>query len=157
MGSVPQIVHPLTGLPLPRFQILATNVRAQVDALSQVKTSLGARTLKVPLPADAGSAFVVEDVDDDAGTNAITIDGDGATIDGAATLTLDTDGIVAVFVHDGSEWTRSLVVRRQLDEDSLTYTKLADVPLGGELPETWTFLHLAAAGNKIGRASCRER
>src|SRR5688572_30352962 len=109
------------------MQILATGQRAPVDTLSSVKTSLGARTLKVPSPADAGSAFVVDDADDDAATNPITLDGDGATIDGAATLVLNTNGVTAAFVHDGTEWTRVLVVRRVLDESSFAYAKTGEL------------------------------
>lgn len=62
--------------------------------------------VEIDLPAASDAKGMVLTVKNTAGTNGVTIDGDGSeNVDGGATYTdLDAVGDVATFVCDGTEW-----------------------------------------------------
>ncbi|MEJ7812900.1 MAG: hypothetical protein WKG32_20970, partial [Gemmatimonadaceae bacterium] len=83
------------------------------NQMANARTAAGAVTVRLPAPSAlvAGMCFGVVDLDGNAGVNAITVDGNGTTIDGAATAVLGTAGLSACFVFDGDQL-RRLAARR---------------------------------------------
>jgi len=67
----------------------------------------GAFTISLPAAPATGQAYKIKDSGLDALTNNITINGDGGTghqIDGASTVTINTDGGALEVVWDGTTW-----------------------------------------------------
>lgn len=79
---------------------------AELDRVALVDTTGGAVTLT--LPADGGPSLgrplYVADAASNFGTNACTINGNGKTINGAATLVLNLDNASAFLLWNGTEW-----------------------------------------------------
>jgi hypothetical protein len=72
-----------------------------------VSTSGGAKTLNLPAPS-TGELKIIKDESKQAGTNNITIVPNGAqTVDGGASLVLNTNGAVAWLIGiSGTGWVR---------------------------------------------------
>lgn len=78
---------------------------ADRDALIDCDASSGAVTITLPTVATALAGFTVTVKKSDSGTNAITVDGNGAeTIDGAATTTVVSQYDSLTIQCDGAEW-----------------------------------------------------
>jgi len=67
-------------------------------------TSGGACTAKLPAAPATGAWYAIGDYKSNAGTNNITIDGNGKNINGVATKLISTNGGTARVVYLGSEW-----------------------------------------------------
>jgi len=106
------LLSPSTGDAFSAQAADASPFQAWDGAIVRVPTTSGAFVVRAPAGAGAanGQAFAVLDVDGDAPTNPIVIDGNGLQIDGAGTLTLVGAGELAVFVSVGTEWRRTLPV-----------------------------------------------
>lgn len=100
-------VQLLAGLKMNRTAVTTSPYTVLLsDHLLGVDTS-GARTLNLPAVADAGAGkeYIIKDETGTAGANNITIDGSGAeTIDGAATLVINTNYGKARIYCTGSAW-----------------------------------------------------
>lgn len=107
-----EIVNPLTGARLPVIAIGESGVELSPNTLARVLTSRGPFTVLLPDPTTDTNVVLVLDGDSDAAANPITVDGNGHTIDGSATATLNVDGILAAFVFDGGEWRHVLPLHR---------------------------------------------
>ncbi len=121
------VVNPVTSRPFP-LQTMVNGQEVLPDFLARVPTASGAFTILAPEPTAVGVAFAVEDVDGSAATNPITIDGNGNTIDGAASAALSANGVIAIYVFDGGAWRRQLVPRRFDDEDPEVGYRSAEQP-----------------------------
>lgn len=84
------------------------SVTLQPDRVALARTNGGAVTVLAPSNVRSGDSFVVWDADGNAATNAVTIDGNGNTIDGQPTVTLSDDGAAVCCVWTGVEWLRVL-------------------------------------------------
>ncbi len=128
------IVNPVDGAPylanLRAPGLTTTLVRA--ETLVQAATDAGAVGVLFPANPDDGDGIAVEDVGGAASSANITIDGNGRLIDGAATLVLDEDGIVAAFVFDAGQW-RRLVVQRDYPNipPPATFSRASETGGGG--------------------------
>lgn len=67
-------------------------------------SSAGAITVTLPAAPAVDDEFTVKDSGGDAGTNSITVDGDGNSIDGAATSVIGTDYGALKVKWNGDEW-----------------------------------------------------
>ena len=78
---------------LPTRKITASEtIDAVRDVIIEVGTDTGAITVTLPSAAQLGKVYIIKDVDNNAGTNAITIATEGSeTIDGAATVSITVD------------------------------------------------------------------
>jgi hypothetical protein len=110
------VVNPVTLRPFSK-ETVSGGGEVRPDFHARVSTSGGPVTVLAPEPTTDGVAFAVEDIDGQAGTNPITVDGNGSNIDGAATEVLASDSVLAIFVYDESQWRRVLVPRLRDDED----------------------------------------
>lgn len=88
--------------PAPTFTIGANQI-ARLDPAAPAPTSYVVRA-----PADPweGAAFAVLDTTGAAALHPVTVQGNGNTIDGAASVQLDTARALGVWVFTGSEWRR---------------------------------------------------
>jgi hypothetical protein len=75
---------------------------AEAGELVAVDATLGATTVKLPASPTSGSSVIVKKTD--ASGNAVTIDGNGATIDGAATQGLAARWNSKLMVYTGATW-----------------------------------------------------
>lgn len=69
-----------------------------------VDTSTSAMTIVLPLIPIRGDIYQVKDKSGNAGTNNITVSGNGNNIDGAATYPINTNYGKATFVFNGTTW-----------------------------------------------------
>lgn len=92
-----------------------------------VATAGGVVTVLALATIGDGDAFTVEDSDGSANVNPITIDGNGLTIDGQATLSISTAFGCVMLVRDGSELKRCDFTRAfNASAVPDTYTRTAD-------------------------------
>jgi hypothetical protein len=111
---LPEIVSPATGAPLPAA-IVSNGQTCPIGTMCRVPTLGVAPTVKLPdVSTAAASVIGVADTDEHASEHPITIDGNGKTIDGEATLVVSDSGAVVVLLweREVGEWRRSLVPRR---------------------------------------------
>jgi hypothetical protein len=109
-----------------------------------VPTSLGAATVRLPSPAAEGTVNYVSDNDGQANTNPITVDGNGALIDGSATLVLSTANVEGAFVFDGGQWRRILPVR--IFDTGDPFVRFVDVPASEAIAASdFQFSHIVNA------------
>jgi len=80
------------------------DVQAGDYVITVNKTVAGAITIALPLTPGTSRSIIVKDGKGDAATNNITIDGNGKTIDGAATYVLATDYQALEIIYNGTEW-----------------------------------------------------
>lgn len=140
-GSYP--ISPTTWRPLP-LRRAPNNATLLTGERALVETILGATLLQAPSPAADGSTFQVTDLDGLAATNNITIDGNGALIDGVTTDTLDVAFEEATYIMDDGEWRRALFPRQFDDDPPLQpHFRRSDVlagifpPIGAPDTEFW--------------------
>jgi hypothetical protein len=126
------IVDPVTLKPIPVVTIKTGGV-VPLGFLGQISTAGGATTAKAPLAAGQGGVFYVQDSSGNAGANPITVDGNGHTIDGAATVLLDRNNVLAAFVFDGTEYKRT-VPQRIFDDDPPVVPYVRDTDLTSAVP-----------------------
>ncbi len=109
------ILDPVTKLPLPLVLAFAAGTfTVPVGSQLNVKAAGGAVTAKAPAPAVQGQTFAVVDADGSAAAHPITVDGNGALIDGAATVAINVNNDAAVFVFDAGQW-REVIQTRSID------------------------------------------
>lgn len=102
------------------------------ETLVQTETNAGAVGVTFPANPDDGDGIGIEDVGLNASANNITIGGNGKLIDGAASLVLSEDGVVASFVYDGGQW-RRLVAQRDYPNvpPPATFSRSSETGSGG--------------------------
>lgn len=105
-----EIVSSVTTFPYPQQRVLTGGVIG-AGRNARVPTALGAATILAPPVATDGSTFAVEDADGSAVANPITINGNGNTIDGAATFVMNTANGSVSFAFDGTEWKQVILTR----------------------------------------------
>jgi len=141
------LVNPATGGPFSQ-RVVTNGATCEADEESRVRTNLLAPTVDVPA-SYANACFSVSDYDANAATNPITIDGNGALIDGEATLVLSTDGETAVFLWDEGEW-RRLIEERVIEGGGRTVYRQKPVQTAPTAPSAivpqGTFAQRPAAG-----------
>lgn len=103
-----RVIHISQGLNLfPRIATAISYTALVTDYIIGVTSTAAARTITLPTAAAAGKGriFIIKDESGAAGTNNITIDGNGAeTIDGAATKVISTNyGVVRIY-SNGTAW-----------------------------------------------------
>ncbi len=94
------------GLSLKRVST-ATNYTTLIkDSYIGVTDTTSPRTITIIPAATAGvgATQIIKDESGAAGTNAITLDGDGDDIDGSPTLVINADHGVARIISDGANW-----------------------------------------------------
>jgi hypothetical protein len=74
------------------------------DVVVVNKTVGSATTVTLPAAPTTGEMLVVKDGKGDAGTNPITVGGNGKTLDGAASYTIDVNSGSVTLVYNGTEW-----------------------------------------------------
>lgn len=75
------------------------------DVLVVNKSSGAATTVNLPKGGQLNRAVIIKDGKGDAGSNNITIDGDGSeTIDGATTLVISTNYQAKMLLWNGTQW-----------------------------------------------------
>lgn len=133
MGS--EFTSAITDQPYPK-QDCPNGAVITLGAMARVNTATVAPTVLAPPSSPDGHTFAVVDISNNAATNNITIDGNGHTIDGAATATIDTDGAEVEFVFDGTEWKKVLPTRifapiAQTRTNSKPFTRASEAGGGG--------------------------
>lgn len=68
------------------------------------KTVGAATTVTLPASPNTGRMLIVKDGKGDAGANNITVDGNGKTIDSAATKVISTNYDLRRLIYNGTEW-----------------------------------------------------
>lgn len=136
-GSYP--ISPITWRPLP-LRRAPNNAILNPGERALVESAIGATLLLAPPVAADASTFQVTDLDGQAGTNNITIDGNGALIDNGETIAttdvLATDDIEATYVWDDGIWRRALFPRLFDDDAPLQpHFRRSDVLAGLQPPE----------------------
>lgn len=142
------------GRPWSSRRSTSLSFTATVGETAYVTTSLGAATVFLPAGASVGDVVAVVDDSGNAATNAITVNGNGQTIDGAATVSLASNFAQAAFVRLAAEWVQfapSLIVVPGAPAPSFSVVRAADVarmaggggggapsgPAGGDLAGTY--------------------
>lgn len=139
------IINPVDGLPFG-VEVRARGGSATLaadDALMLCQTQAGAVTVTMPPAPVEGSCVAVVDAGANAATNAITVNGNGNNIDGAATLVLNTSGIVAAFVYDAGQW-RRVAVQRDYPQipPPAQFSRSSELGAGGSVPDPLTVADL---------------
>lgn len=134
------LVHPRTRTALSTKN-LAAGVAGQLcalNALNLVATTAPTTVLLPPL-AGEGECCIVEDLSGSAGTNNITVDGNGDTIDGAATLVLNDNDEIAALVFDEGEWKRVTPMRLfEASSNPVPFSRTTD--LAGAIGTSWPLI-----------------
>lgn len=112
------VMNPVTETPFSELNARVGTTTLIAGQIANARTLTGAVTAKGPAAPAVKDAFAVVDIDGNADVNPITIDGNGTTIDGAATATMDHPFGAAVFCFDGDQW-RRLLERRTFDGSGL--------------------------------------
>lgn len=133
MGS--EFTSAITDQPYPK-QDCPNGAVITLGAMARVSTATVAPTVLAPPSSPDGHTFAVADISSNAATNNITINGNGHTIDGAATATIDTNGAEVEFVFDGTEWKKVLPTRifapiAQTRTNSKPFTRASEAGGGG--------------------------
>lgn len=79
------------------YQVLSTDNAIIVNTTT-------ARTITAPAAPATGFTFIIKDGTGNAGTNAITIQGNGHNIDGQTSFTIQTNSGFASFLYNGTQW-----------------------------------------------------
>jgi hypothetical protein len=79
-------------------------VAAGVDEYVSMGTRTAARTVTLPASPTTGQTVPVKDSSGQATLYPITIDGNGNTIDGSATISLSLDRASVTLIHNGTSW-----------------------------------------------------
>lgn len=121
-------VSPVSGAPLPQ-RTIATGETLGIDQQNNV--AVGAIVDLPVAPAYDDNTIIIVRAAGDASASPITIDGNGQTIDGETSITLNWNRGVIVIGRDAEigEWCR-LVSPRQLDGSLTLVEKLKDVVAG---------------------------
>lgn len=86
-------------------KVKAVSYTAVAGEVIAVKTDSGIYTITLPVTPSPDDWVWVQDADDNAQTNNITVGRNGSTIDGAALdFLINVDGGQAFFVYDGATW-----------------------------------------------------
>lgn len=93
-----------TGSAAPTVTSTSGTFTASANTIYLIDTSGGTATVTLP-SAVSGATIYLKDSSGDANTNNITVNTPGAeTIDGAASLTMDSDFEQKTLVSDGTDW-----------------------------------------------------
>lgn len=151
-----KLINPKSRAVLAAILIAATPAQASIATYCRVDTSAIAITVLAPRGAQPGDSFSVADISNNAATRNITVNGNGATIDGAATLVLNTNGVVASFMWDGAQWVR-VAGLRVTDDQTQEPVSLYGTDTGGgtTIPDPLVVNNLvvnvdASVGNNLG-------
>jgi hypothetical protein len=123
------VVNPRTGQRFSAVDVTgATTLAPGVQAL--VHSAIAPITVKLSPGTDVTLITVVTDADGDAATHHITINGNGHTIDGAATavITVNNQSLAFTFDDVANEWKSVLFDRKVEDQPPVTYAD--DLPPG---------------------------
>jgi hypothetical protein len=120
-------ISPITVRALGRREML-NNAVVPVETMALCDPGGGVTRVLLPTSFDDETCVIVLDATNTAGAAALTIDGNGDTIDGAASVQIAQNGGVAVFVRDptAGEWTQ-VVAPLQLDGSTSFLFRLRDV------------------------------
>lgn len=150
-ASVP--VNPVTNRPVPTLRLVNGQTTAS-GYRALVPTNAVAPTIFLPpfASAQSGDMVLIDDDSNNALANPITLNGNGTTIDGAATLVLSVNSVRAALEFDGGQWRRVLPPRRfddeQLDDLGYPVSFRAQDLLGmlpsGSTPTGTGFAHITA-------------
>ena len=92
----------------PSLRVIASAGAVAVNAYDGVivlnKTTGAATTVNLPASPQTGKRFIIKDGKGDAATNNITITPAAGTIDGAASLVINTNYGRATVVYNGAQW-----------------------------------------------------
>lgn len=96
----------VTRLPLGRTQTASDHQTTDSDLIVEVTDTSAPRTITLAsATVTAGRVVIIKDVSGGAGTNNIAVVTEGAeTIDGAASVVIDTNYGVVRLYSDGSNW-----------------------------------------------------
>jgi hypothetical protein len=114
--TLPTILNPATGTPFPQVSVATGATCPVAQQCNATGTTSGTVTIKLPTSAADGQILAVVDADGNAATHAITVQGNGHTIDGASSATIATNGggLVSEYSSTAGEWV-SVLFQRQID------------------------------------------
>lgn len=99
------------------------------DYLINVGTLAAPCTINLPASPTTGDTYIIKDANGSAGTNNITVSGNGVNIDGGfASIAIMTNYTQAMFVYNGTTWISSLTTNIAPNSG---YTSVVNVPGGG--------------------------
>jgi hypothetical protein len=102
---VPNKVYALTGQRVNLSDIASTPFLVPDGYYGMlIDTSATAITIVLPINPIKGDVYQVKDRTGNAGTNNITVSGNGKNIDGAATYPISTNYGSAIFAYNGTTW-----------------------------------------------------
>lgn len=119
------VMNPVTEMPFSQVNAVAGALTLLAGQQANARTLTGAITVRAPAAPVAKQAFAVFDQDGNAAAQPVTINGNGNTIDGAATTSLLSPSGAVVFTFDGEQW-RQLLERRTFDGQGLPLELAAD-------------------------------
>jgi len=94
----------IPGGGLPAWSVQTANVTVSAGDRVLANTSGGAFTATLPSSPTTGDEVWFADIGSNWATNNLTVDGDGANVDGAATFTADTNEGSFITIFDGTNW-----------------------------------------------------
>ena len=98
MASLSGLAVSTLGVSSSPVTITKTQVLVYVDTSS-------ARTVNLPAAPDVGEIHIIKDDTGGAAANNITVQGNGANIDGAASITIAVNRASRMLVYSGTQWT----------------------------------------------------
>ena len=119
------LLNPVTAEPFGQRIVSVTGTACELGDETRVRTNVAALTVLAPASSQ-DAVFAVSDYDGTASTNPITVDGNGALIDGTSTLLLSSDGESAVFLFDRGQW-RRLIEERAIEGGGRSVYRFAPV------------------------------
>lgn len=96
-----RLINQVSQLPFSERKVRVTNTVLVNGQNALVASLVAALTVKLPAVPANNDCICVSDADANAATNPITIDANGSTIDGAATVVLSANGAVQELLFDG--------------------------------------------------------
>ena len=100
------LLNPVSGAAFSALEPPAATFEIGPNQIARLDPAAAVYVVQAPAAPFQGAAFAVLDVTGAAATDPITVDGNGATIDGAASVELNTARALGVFVFTGTEWRR---------------------------------------------------
>lgn len=106
MSSISKIISSITsqGVVVPVTTPVSFPYLALPTDYAIMVNSSAPHTINLPVSPVTGREYVIKDISGNSGANAITVEGNGKTIDGQTSYTIQQNYGFVELIYNGTEW-----------------------------------------------------